>query len=136
MDEAKKSIIQSVSIWQSQLEAGDKDAAIPPYPFRISTAKILTELKEYEKAFDVLERLVREDDEVVEVWYLMGWVYYLCEEMPAAKDCLENALRVSQNTGCDDEQLVQHINELLAELENVQVETDDMDDDNNEMDEN
>eukprot|EP01135_Chromosphaera_perkinsii_P006854 Nk52_evm9s621 gene=Nk52_evmTU9s621 len=126
IEDAKKAIADSMALWEPALSSTSSDVVLPQYPFRISTAKILIELKEHEKAFDVLERLLQEDDEVVQVWYLMGWVYYLCEEKAAAKDCLLNAQRTFEKVGCDDVNLVQHIGELLAEMEAVEVEEEPM----------
>ena len=40
-------------------------------------------------AFEVLEGLLREDDEVVGVWYLMGWLHYLTKDADSARFYLE-----------------------------------------------
>jgi len=40
-------------------------------------------------AFEVLEGLLGEDDEVVGVWYLMGWLHYLQKDADSARFYLE-----------------------------------------------
>ncbi|KAI4811711.1 hypothetical protein KUCAC02_014588, partial [Chaenocephalus aceratus] len=76
---------------------------IPPYESRVTTAKLLLESEEFESsvsiieewylqrgtevAVDVLEGLLEEDDEVVQVWYLSGWVCYL--QLEKAKELQE-----------------------------------------------
>ena len=42
------------------------------YTTRLSTARMLIELEEWEKAVNVLDGLVEEDDEIVDPWYLLG----------------------------------------------------------------
>ena len=48
-----------------------------PYTARVQSGKILIELEEYDEATDCLETLLDEDDEVPDVWYLLGWANYL-----------------------------------------------------------
>ena len=67
---------------------------LPPYEFRINTAKLLIELEQYEDASYVLGQLMREDDEVVQVWYMFGWLYFITSDYAAALECLEIAQRV------------------------------------------
>lgn len=43
----------------------------------------------------MLEGLLREDDEVVGVWYLMGWLHYLTNDADSAKFYLEQMTVVS-----------------------------------------
>ncbi|XP_064410835.1 uncharacterized protein SI:DKEY-12J5.1 isoform X2 [Latimeria chalumnae] len=75
-------------------------------------------------ATEVLEGLLEEDDEVVQVWYLLGWVCYLqtekCDEGEAFKDSartyLTKAKKLYVKLKCDDSQLLEHTEQLLAEL--------------------
>nr|XP_019948305.1 PREDICTED: probable assembly chaperone of rpl4 [Paralichthys olivaceus] len=83
--EGREYLLKSVGLWlpaQKQSAASSStdermQSEIPPYESRITTAKLLIESEEYETAVDVLEGLLEEDDEVVQVWYLSGWVCYL-----------------------------------------------------------
>ena len=50
----------------------------------------------HQEAQLVLERLLRDDDEVVLVWYLMGWLHVLIEDRDSAHFYLENASEVWQ----------------------------------------
>ena len=43
----------------------------------------------------MLERLLRDDDEVVLVWYLMGWLHVLLGDSDSAHFYLEQASKVS-----------------------------------------
>ena len=52
------------------------------------------ELEEHERASQVLEMLLGEDDEVVEVWYLLGYVYVLMKERKSAEGTLKKAGKV------------------------------------------
>lgn len=91
-EEGREYLKKSVSSWLPSLQKEEESLAsteldmeeedqnksnIPPYESRITTAKLLIEAEEYEMATEVLEDLLEEDDEVVEVWYLLGWLFYL-----------------------------------------------------------
>ena len=39
--------------------------------------------------------LIREDDEVLEVWYLLGWCYYQMKELSSSRSCLSKVIEVS-----------------------------------------
>lgn len=47
--------------------------ALPPWNFRVQTAKLFIELEQYEPAANVLAQLNDEHDEDAEVWYLLGF---------------------------------------------------------------
>uniref|UniRef100_A0A665TTB4 Si:dkey-12j5.1 n=1 Tax=Echeneis naucrates TaxID=173247 RepID=A0A665TTB4_ECHNA len=146
--EGKEYLLRSVGLWlpaQKQSTASSSTAegmqnVIPPYESRITTAKLLIETEEYEMAVDVLEGLLEEDDEVVQVWYLSGWVCYLqlekakeqqeregrevtedeMEEWKALKDAarsyLTNAKKLYPKMQCDDQPMLEHVEQLLGEL--------------------
>uniref|UniRef100_A0A4W5QSA9 Si:dkey-12j5.1 n=1 Tax=Hucho hucho TaxID=62062 RepID=A0A4W5QSA9_9TELE len=94
--EGREYLMRSVDAWlpalkqseappsREDIEEEHTESDIPPYESRITTAKLLIEAEEYETAVDVLEGLLEEDDEVVQVWYLSGWVCYL--QMERAKE--------------------------------------------------
>ncbi|XP_049586935.1 uncharacterized protein si:dkey-12j5.1 isoform X2 [Syngnathus scovelli] len=144
--EGKEYLLKSVKLWlpaQKQTEASsslEDEAQIPPYESRITTAKLLVEGEEYELAVEVIEGLLEEDDEVVQVWYLSGWVCYLQlerakeqqekdgrqltdveeEERSALKEAarmhLTNAKKLHSKLGCDDQPMLEHVEQLLGEL--------------------
>ncbi|XP_049586933.1 uncharacterized protein si:dkey-12j5.1 isoform X1 [Syngnathus scovelli] len=145
--EGKEYLLKSVKLWlpaQKQTEASssleDEAQQIPPYESRITTAKLLVEGEEYELAVEVIEGLLEEDDEVVQVWYLSGWVCYLQlerakeqqekdgrqltdveeEERSALKEAarmhLTNAKKLHSKLGCDDQPMLEHVEQLLGEL--------------------
>ncbi|XP_031154958.1 probable assembly chaperone of rpl4 isoform X1 [Sander lucioperca] len=146
--EGKEYLLKSVALWlpaQKQSAASssteeDMQIEIPPYESRVTTAKLLIESEEYETAVDVLEGLLEEDDEVVQVWYLSGWVCYLqfekakeqqesegrevmeedTEEWKALKEAgrsyLTNAKKLYSKLRCDDQPMLEHVDQLLGDL--------------------
>ncbi|XP_038125408.1 probable assembly chaperone of rpl4 [Cyprinodon tularosa] len=145
--EGKEYLLKSVGMWlpaykQSVASSATEEEGneIPPYESRITTAKLLIESEEYEMAVDVLEGLLEEDDEVVQVWYLSGWVCYLqwekakqqqetegreatedeTEEWKALQDAarsyLTNAKKLFTKLQCDDQPMLEHAEQLLGEL--------------------
>uniref|UniRef100_A0A673MDM8 Si:dkey-12j5.1 n=1 Tax=Sinocyclocheilus rhinocerous TaxID=307959 RepID=A0A673MDM8_9TELE len=100
---------------------------IPPYESRITTAKLLIEAEECEMATEVLENLLEEDDEVVEVWYLLGWLFYLQLDKQdltnngvnfrkSAWTYLSKAKKLYVKLRCEDAPMFEHTEQLLAEL--------------------
>ncbi|XP_017950290.1 probable assembly chaperone of rpl4 isoform X2 [Xenopus tropicalis] len=77
-----------------------------------------------ELASEVLEALLEEDDEVVQVWYLLGWVCYLQAKAPdedeafkdSARTYLRKAKKLYHKLKSDDSQLGEHVEQLLSEL--------------------
>ncbi|XP_062277960.1 uncharacterized protein si:dkey-12j5.1 isoform X1 [Scomber scombrus] len=146
--EGKVYLLKSVGLWLPALKQSaasssteeDMQNEIPPYESRITTAKLLIEAEEYEMAVDVVESLLEEDDEVVQVWYLSGWVCYLQLEkakeqqvregrevteeekeewkalMEAARLHLTNAKKLYSKMRCDDQPILEHVEQLLGEL--------------------
>lgn len=146
--EGKEYLLKSVGSWlpaQKQSAASpsseeDMQNEIPPYESRVTTAKLLIESEEYEMAVDVLEGLLEEDDEVVQVWYLSGWVCNLQLEKAkeqqeregrevteeeteewkaleeAARSYLTNAKKLYNKLRCDDQPVLEHVEQLLGDL--------------------
>uniref|UniRef100_A0A8C4NCE0 Si:dkey-12j5.1 n=1 Tax=Eptatretus burgeri TaxID=7764 RepID=A0A8C4NCE0_EPTBU len=77
-------------------------------------------------AVEVLEHLLEEQDDVVQVWYLLGWVNFLQAKQSSIKDeadhressrtALLQAKKLTEKQCYEDYELVSHIEELLGEL--------------------
>ena len=77
MPEAKKALADGIALWK---DLPPEDTGVPDFPTRISLARLLMEVEMEEEALEVVERLVTEDDQSVEAWYLGGWCLYLLGE--------------------------------------------------------
>lgn len=96
------------------------------------------------EALQVLERLILEDDESIEAWYLGGWCLYLLaekekeesseekrrESMVASRVWLKQSLKLYQKLEYEDVRLRDHALELVQEL-NKEL-GDDIDDDSDD----
>ncbi|XP_073533516.1 uncharacterized protein [Phyllobates terribilis] len=77
-----------------------------------------------ELATEVLDGLLEEDDEVIQVWYLLGWVCYLqakeSDKEEAFKDSarmyLRKAKKLYSKLKCDDSALLEHVGQILGDL--------------------
>lgn len=106
----------------------DAASTLPEYSFRLQTAKIMLEcsslvdasIKERcsESAIQVLGSLMAENDEVIEVWYLLGCAFMSCTppSQDSARHYWENAIEMLTKA---KEQL-EHSEEDIHELEVVQ----------------
>ncbi|KAI8636580.1 hypothetical protein BD408DRAFT_425910 [Parasitella parasitica] len=127
-EEAVSALNKSMELWIHK-EAGD--ATIPIYDTRLSLVKLLLEVGMFEHAFTVLESLQKENDEVVDLWYLYGWSYYCLgddeertqEEKKAlwaeARDCFQTAVKVYTIVGSDDDAMIDHSKELIHNINQV-----------------
>lgn len=87
IEEAKRALADSIELW-TDLEPEDSD--VPDFPTRISLARLLMETEMEEEALEVVERLVGEDDQSVEAWYLGGWCLYLLGQKRKGSDITMN----------------------------------------------
>lgn len=155
-EEGRDYLIKSVSSWLPSRQKEEESSAgseqpdedeedeervqsnIPPYESRITSAKLLIEVEEFEMATDVLEGLLEEDDEVVQVWYLLGWLYYLQPEKPGTAEDSESLKKSSRiyltkakklyvKLHCEDVAMLEHTEQLLGELGGELVADDDGD---------
>ncbi|XP_075746043.1 uncharacterized protein LOC119159701 [Rhipicephalus microplus] len=125
---AKEAMQRSLSLWLPQHErlllgedAGNSDPVeVCPlsYSSRVNGAKVLIELEMLDEANTVLDGLIEEDDGVVDVWYLLGWLNYLRggEYQGNARYYLSKAREATRKVQFDDADELAHIEELLAEL--------------------
>lgn len=94
-DEARTALKRSMELWQ---DLAPEDPAIPDFPTRIALARLLLETEMMEDALVVMERLVMDDDESIEAWYLGGWALYLAgEKLREAKGGSANGADVSED---------------------------------------
>jgi tetratricopeptide (TPR) repeat protein len=130
IDDAKAALTRSMALWTG-LEPDDP--TIPDYSTRISLSRLLMEAEMEDEAIEVLERLIGENDESVEAWYLGGWCLNLIAEkqkassdmerisplLRASRDWLDNCLKLYAAFEYEDERLKAHADELLKELNGV-----------------
>lgn len=77
VDDAKGALKRSLDLWQ---DLPPEHPAVPEFPTRIALARLLLEVELEDEALKVLERLVSDDDQSVEAWYLGGWCLYIMGE--------------------------------------------------------
>ncbi|RMZ88259.1 hypothetical protein DV736_g4521, partial [Chaetothyriales sp. CBS 134916] len=126
-EDAREALRRSISLWKD-IPAEVEDEARPDFATRISLARLLMEVQAEQEALEVLEWLVREDDESVECWYLGGWCQVLLAEnqnvssedkqklQEQALSWLTNCLRLYQLQSYEDDRLRDHAMELKLGL--------------------
>ncbi|KAL2043637.1 hypothetical protein N7G274_003944 [Stereocaulon virgatum] len=140
IQEARKALADSISLWK---HLPPEDTGVPDFPTRISLARLLMEVEMEEEALEVVERLVTEDDQSVEAWYLGGWCLYLLGEkrknpqdteavmhdgkqgednlhltaLVSSRDWLRQSLTLYEMLEYEDERLRDHAEELVDGLD-------------------
>jgi tetratricopeptide (TPR) repeat protein len=125
-DEARAALERSMDVWR---DLAPEDIRVPAFPTRVQLARLLMEVELEERAIEVVERLIGEDDEAVQVWYLGGYAYYTLglkmkegkepqeeewkKKWKYARGWLAQCLLLFQQQEYEDERLGDHANELL-----------------------
>lgn len=139
VDEAKAALERSMAIWR---DVEVEDVRVPAFPTRVGLARLLIEVGMEGRAVEVVERLVTEDDQSVEAWYLGGFALYnagvkLKEKKKepewksawrSSRGWLAQCLLLFQKQEYEDERLGEHANELL-ELVRKEIGDDEGDED-------
>lgn len=121
VEDARGALGRSMEVWR---ELPEGDVRVPEFATRVSLARLLMEVEMEGEAMWVLERLLSEDDESVETWYLGGWCQYICGEKAdaeARKDAwrasrlwLNQCLKLFKLQDYEDDRLGEHAGELVG----------------------
>ncbi|KAL2865473.1 uncharacterized protein BJX67DRAFT_373114 [Aspergillus lucknowensis] len=153
-DDARAALSRSIELWK---DLPPEDPNVPDFATRISLSRLLMEVSMLLEALEVLERLILEDDQSVEAWYLGGWCTYLLAEkgeapkdpegeettepeskrhasLVASREWLKQSLALYELVEYEDERLKEHALELVQEMNKELGE--EMDDDSNAEDGN
>lgn len=126
-EDARAALARSMELWA---DLPPEDPGIPDFPTKISLCRLLMEASMETEALEVLERLVAEDDSIVEAWYLGGWCLWLIGEkskegaegnehrklLAASLEWLQNSLKLYELQEYEDERLRDHAKELVEGL--------------------
>lgn len=142
LGDARQALKRSMEIWKD-IPAEVQSEMRPDFATRISLSRLLMEVEAEAEAFDVVQGLIREDDESVESWYLGGWCQVLIAQKVAgdeearkksqeqAKTWLDNCLRLFRAQQYEDDRLRDHALELNQQLKTALGLEDQIDDDDN-----
>lgn len=92
VEEAAEAMGRSLELWTA---IPFEHPEYPSYEFRLVAARLLIEMGSMDVAQSILESLSVEDDEILEVWYLLALALYSLEKRPAANEALLHAEKVS-----------------------------------------
>lgn len=151
-EDAVAALERSLALW-TNLEP--EDPLVPAFPSRVALTRLLMECEMEDRALEVCERLVDDDDESVEAWYLGGLAHYTLgekektptkngddagnlkdgwkKEWVRARQWLAQCLLLFEAEEYEDERLGEHAKELLA---TVSAEVGDMPDEEEEEGDN
>jgi len=107
----------------------------PSFEFRTSSAKLFLELNEPRTSVDILEDLLLEEDEIAEIWFLLGTAYTFISKK-SARQCLEKAKTLLLTLGCEDEELPKLVDNQLKEVEKSEAPEEEAEEDGDEEEEN
>ncbi len=137
LDDARAALSRSMELWR---DLDSDDPSVPDFSTRVSLTRLLMEAEMEEEAFEVLKRLVAEDDTSIEAWYLGGWCLYLMGDklqkeannvnrggrkqhagvintfQKSSRDWLSKCLKLYEAEQYEDERLRDHARDLVESL--------------------
>ncbi|KAI7287429.1 hypothetical protein KC345_g504 [Hortaea werneckii] len=138
-EDAQSALTRSLATWR---HLDPEDPAIPDFANRIALSRLLMEAEMEKDAMFVLQRLVTDDDQSVEAWYLGGWCQNLIAEkltaaglstdtpangadeenelliaLKGSRNWLKMALRLYDLLEYEDDRLYEHAKELVVALD-------------------
>ncbi|KZV95855.1 TPR-like protein [Exidia glandulosa HHB12029] len=153
-DDARLAVERSWAQWK---DLEPDDSRRPDLPQRLSLAKLFLELAQhyselalFESALSILQDVLAADDQEVMGWYLEGWCLLLMSEnlrvsaatadgvswtdlAHDARECLDMCKNLHINQQHPDAQVLQHVEELLAEIVALNLPPRANDDDDDEV---
>lgn len=133
-EDAVAALERSLALWS---DLDPMDPRVPDFPSRVALTRLLMECELEQRATKVCERLVLEDDESVEAYYLGGFAHYtLGEKLKSdpetrdgdnkpdawkrhwarARQWLSQCLLLFEAQEYEDERLGEHAKELLSSI--------------------
>ncbi len=94
-DEAVEALLK---VHQRYAELDSAECDLPPYHFRVATAKMLIEIEHEREAIDILEQCLLENDGETEVWYLAAHCYKCVKDYEASREYCEKCKVMMEET--------------------------------------
>jgi tetratricopeptide (TPR) repeat protein len=113
-EEALNYLRQSFEKWKDITDPVD----FPEFEFRVQTAKLFMELGDFRQAADILEALLNEDDEISELWYLLGFALVPLEPQSSLQ-CLTKARELLVKTNCTEREIFQQVDEQIKRVTEI-----------------
>ncbi|KAJ1665938.1 hypothetical protein IW140_002865 [Coemansia sp. RSA 1813] len=144
LDDARECLCKSMSLWTEKDQ--NDTSQIPSFETRLALVRLLLEVDDKDQALSILERLQKEDDESIDMWYLYGWTYHLQSEeeettsdgeenadlLRSSRECFNQVIRLAGILDYDNDELIGHARELVAAINtSLPPSADDDDDDIN-----
>eukprot|EP01126_Amoeba_proteus_P050030 TRINITY_DN5877_c0_g1_i3.p1 TRINITY_DN5877_c0_g1~~TRINITY_DN5877_c0_g1_i3.p1 ORF type:complete len:227 (+),score=44.30 TRINITY_DN5877_c0_g1_i3:831-1511(+) len=107
-EQAKDFLLQSYQGWKYIHDP----AELPEFEFRVQTAKLFMELDDFHQASTILESLLNEDDEIAELWYLLGFSLTNLEPENSLT-CLKKSRELLVKTSCSERDIFEQVDEHI-----------------------
>lgn len=120
-DEAKKylntvyNIIMKIKKDVDQQESASKQ--LPSIDFRMQTTRLLVELQEFKKSVKILDTIIKEEDERVETWYLLGFCFCKLSLFQNALECIKNVETLIKKQKITNQEFLAGTSELSENIE-------------------
>lgn len=112
---AKKISVKVYELWESLtgMNDGYDISELMPYEARLTLIKILIEVDLCASALKISVQLLEENEEDTRIWYYIGLLKSLVNEVSGQRRYLDTALYLYEKHQHDDIDMLEHIHELL-----------------------
>ena len=94
--EAKKYLNEVYNIIMKTKKEENASKQLPSIDFRMQTTRLLVELQEFKKSVKILDTIIKEEDEHVETWYLLGFCFCKLNLFQNGQECIKNVQSLIQ----------------------------------------
>lgn len=115
IDESKELGRACLKHIQEATASADPDAALPSDEVCIALCRALIDLSLMEEARGLLIQLLEQDEEDVQVWYLLACSHLVDGEAAAVKECATRGLEICEQAGGQADDWKQHLSDVLAQ---------------------
>lgn len=115
MDSAVTVAEKAYNLWSS-ISKDVEEELLPEamsYEARVTLIKLLIEVEGYDKVSKIVDQLIEENEDDIRIWYYLGLVKFLMKDKDDPRFYLEKAVELYEKTGCEDKDMLAHLNELL-----------------------
>ena len=67
---------------------------LPSVEFRMQTVRLFIELEQWKPAIKLLDRIVQENDELADSWYMLAFTLFKTKKYKSALECMKNSISV------------------------------------------
>lgn len=121
LDESKEVGLACLQLFKEASASTDPYTLVPSDEACIALCRALIDLTLVEEAREILMVLLEQDDEDIQVWYLLACSHLVEKEVAAVKECAKRGLELCKQAGHQADDWKEPLRKVLAEASQLPV---------------